>query len=177
MAVLHIPDENRTVTDTDAIKNHLASLGVWHDQWEAAVSFPPDADQETILGAYEHVLQPYMARNGYQVADVISVSPETPNLEELRAKFLNEHTHTEDEVRFFVEGEGHFWFNLPDHPVFVVICRSGDLLSVPAGTKHWFDFGPDNRVKAIRIFIDPSGWVPAYTESGVEAQYEPPVNV
>lgn len=172
MAILHIPDENRHLTDQGEIKSFLAERGVWFDQWEASAELAPEADQETVLAAYEHVLAPYMATNGYQTADVISVHPGIPNKEAVKTKFLTEHTHSEDEVRFFVDGEGLFWFNMEnDNPVFCVVCQKGDLISVPANTKHWFDFGPKFSVKAIRIFIDQSGWVPHYTESGVDHEY------
>ena len=172
MAVLHIPDQQKELTDQSQIKAFLEKHGVWFDQWEASVEFADDADQDTIFKAYEHVLKPYMDSNGYQTADVINVTPQTSNLEALKQKFLTEHTHTEDEVRFFVDGEGLFWFNLEnDHPVFCVICQKGDLISVPANTKHWFDLGPKESVKAIRIFIDQSGWVPHYTGSGVDKPY------
>ena len=172
MAILHIPDQNKKISDQSEIRSFLAARGVLFDQWEANATFDDDADQDTILGAYEHVLQPYMQQNGYQTADVISVNPDTPNLDMLRTKFLTEHTHTEDEVRFFVDGEGLFWFNMGgDNPVFCMICQKGDLISVPANTKHWFDFGPKCFVKAIRVFIDKSGWVPHYTESGVDQPY------
>jgi 1,2-dihydroxy-3-keto-5-methylthiopentene dioxygenase len=172
MAILQIPDQNTTIHDQSAIKAFLADRGVWFEQWEANATFEDDADQDTVLAAYAHVLDPYMQSNGYQTADVISVSPNTPNLEALTQKFLTEHTHSEDEVRFFVDGEGLFWFNMENgNPVFCVICQKGDLISVPANTKHWFDFGPKTFVKAIRVFIDQSGWVPHYTESGVDSKY------
>lgn len=172
MAFLTIPDKNTVIRDAEDIKNYLNARGVLYEQWETAVEFDDDADQDAILNAYAHKLQPYMKANGYQTADVINVHPETPNLEALRNKFLTEHTHSEDEVRFFVDGEGMFWFNLENgEDVFCVTCETGDLISVPANTKHWFDLGPKNRVKAIRVFIDQSGWVPHYTESGVDAKY------
>jgi 1,2-dihydroxy-3-keto-5-methylthiopentene dioxygenase len=172
MAILLIPDQNREERDFQTIKSYLKSRGVWHDRWEAAIEFDSTADQDTILNAYAHVLKPYMASNGYQVADVLNVNANTPNLTALREKFLREHTHTEDEVRFFVDGQGIFWFNPADSgPVFCVVCRAGDLLSVPAGVRHWFDLGPEPFVKVIRIFIDPSGWVPEYTESGIDQNY------
>jgi 1,2-dihydroxy-3-keto-5-methylthiopentene dioxygenase len=172
MATLHIPDRNEVISGFEAVRDYLSARGVWHDRWQAAVAFGPDADQATILAAYAHVLQPYMAAHGYTTADVINVTPETPNLEALRTKFLQEHTHTEDEVRFFVEGQGVFWFNLGgDEPVVGVTCTPGDLLSVPAGIQHWFDLGPVPRVKAIRLFIDASGWVPHYTGTGAEVAY------
>lgn len=172
MAILTIPDKHITLTDATEIRHYLNARGVLYEQWEAATTFADDADQDTILAAYAHVLQPYMAANGYQVADVISVHPATPNLEALRTKFLSEHRHTEDEVRFFVDGEGLFWFNLEgEEPIFCVTCQKGDLISVPKNTAHWFDFGPKSFVKAIRVFIDQSGWVPHYTASGVDVKY------
>lgn len=172
MAILHIPDQDRRITDQSEIKDFLAERGVWFDQWEASVEFDDTADQETVLKAYAHVLDPYMKSNGYQTADVISVNPNMENLDALKTKFLSEHTHSEDEVRFFVDGEGLFWFNMEKgNPIFCVICQKGDLISVPANTRHWFDFGPKTFVKAIRVFIDQSGWVPHYTESGVDNPY------
>ncbi len=161
MAILCIPDQDQRITDQAEIKSFLAERDVLFDKWEANATFDDDADQDAILAAYEHVLKPYMEANGYQTADVINVAPQTPNLEALKNKFLTAHIHTEDEVRFFVDGEGRFWFNLENgQPVFCVICQQGDLISVPANTKHWFDLGPKSFVKAIRIFIDKSGWVP-----------------
>jgi len=172
MARLIIPDENQTLEGKKAIQEFLEPIGVWHDQWEAAVTFGPDANEESILAAYAHVLKPYMDEHGYQTADVIDVRPDTEGLDALRVKFLREHTHSEDEVRFFVEGQGYFWFNPGNgNPVVCVACGAGDLLSVPAGMPHWFDLGPKPRVKAIRIFIEKSGWIPEYTGSQTEERF------
>lgn len=172
MAVLLIPDKDQRIEGFSLVREYLAERGILHDRWQADQPLTRDADQATILAAYESVLKPYMAENGYTVADVITVTPETENLPALRAKFLSEHTHTEDEVRFFVDGMGLFWFNLGnDEPVIGVVCTAGDLLSVPAGVAHWFDLGETPFVKAIRMFIDISGWVPHYTESGIDVRY------
>lgn len=174
MAVLNIPDLGVKEADPKKIQEFLNERGIWFDQWEARESFAPDADQDTIINAYRHVLEPYMQSNGYKTADVINVTDRTENLPAIRAKFLKEHTHTEDEVRFFVDGQGYFWFNLENgEPVFNVLCQRGDLISVPVNTKHWFDMGTPAFVKAIRIFTDMSGWVPNYTGSGVDERYNP----
>lgn len=113
-----------------------------------------------------------MNENGYLTADVISLNASTENYDLIRNKFYQEHTHTEDEIRFFVDGKGLFWFNLENQAVFNLLCERGDLISVPHGTKHWFDAGiQDPFVKAIRIFIDSSGWVPNYTNSSLENRF------
>ena len=173
MAILSIPDQQQVIDDPKAIGAFLSSYGVFFDQWTCDVEFEDSASQEEILSAYACDLKPFMDEGGYLTADVISINSLTENYEVIRTKFLAEHTHSEDEIRFFVDGQGYFWFNLEDAPVFNVLCQKGDLISVPAGTKHWFDAGVDQPfVKAIRIFIDQSGWIPEYTGSGIEIKYQ-----
>ena len=172
MAILTIPETKVTIDNFSDIQSFLKSRGIWHDQWKANEVLAETASQEEILAAYAHDLKPFMAKGGYKAADVINVNSQTPNLEAVRTKFLAEHTHTEDEIRFFVDGEGIFWFHV-NGEVFSVTCHAGDLLSVPANTTHWFDLGPKANVKAIRVFIDPAGWVANYTGSGIDKKYNP----
>ena len=173
MAVLSIPTKNYSTSDPKEILEFFNARGLYFDQWQCDEVFEDTATQEDILQAYSKDLFPFMENGGYQTADVISINSLTENYEGIRAKFLAEHTHTEDEIRFFVDGQGLFWFNMENEPVFNLLCEKGDLISVPAGTKHWFDAGESNPfVKAIRIFIDMSGWVPHYTESGIENEFK-----
>ena len=172
MAILSIPEKNLTISDSVEIRKFFTSRGIFFDQWHCDVEFEDTATQQEILSAYSKDLDPFMQNGGYLTADVISINSLTENYEAIRNKFLAEHTHTEDEIRFFVDGKGLFWFNLENEPVFNLLCERGDLISVPEGTKHWFDAGESNPfVKAIRIFIDMSGWVPHYTESGLEQKF------
>jgi len=172
MALLSIPENNKTVSDPIEIREFFNSRGIFFDQWHCDVEFADTATQDEILKAYSKDLDPFMKNGGYLTADVISINSLTENYKAIRNKFLAEHTHTEDEIRFFVDGKGLFWFNLENEPVFNLLCERGDLISVPAGTKHWFDAGEFNPfVKAIRIFIDMSGWVPHYTDSGIELKF------
>ena len=79
-----------------------------------------------------------------------------------RSKFLAEHRHAEDEVRFFVAGRGCFYLHL-EPEVLAVVCEGGDLLSVPAGTRHWFDMGSRPDFVAIRFFQQEDGWIGDFT--------------
>lgn len=172
MAILTIPNKKIVMNNPNEIRLFMNQRGIFFDQWQCDVVFDDKATQEEILQAYEKDLKPFMQNGGYQTADVISINRLTENYEAIRAKFLAEHIHTEDEIRFFVDGKGLFWFNLETEDVFNLLCEQGDLISVPAGTKHWFDAGEnDPFVKAIRIFIDMSGWVPHYTNSGLEQTF------
>lgn len=154
------------------IRRFLQERGVWYEHRPAEASQIGLSDAE-VLQAHAYWLKPFMEKNAYRTLDVIRVTPMTPNVPAIRDKFLREHTHSEDEVRFFVEGEGLFWFHqeTPEEEVFSVRCVAGDLLTVPANTKHWFDLGPAPMVCAIRIFTDQAGWVPHYTQSGIEQWY------
>lgn len=172
MAILSVPEKHIELHNPQEIKTFLNERGVFFDQWSCPIEFDDGATQEEILSAYAKDLDPFMKQGGYLTADVISINALTENYPAIRAKFLAEHTHSEDEIRFFVDGEGLFWFHLDNQPVFNLLCEKGDLISVPAGTKHWFDAGVENPfVKAIRIFIDTSGWIPEYTDSKVEEQF------
>jgi len=109
---------------------------------------------------------------GYQTADVIDVSPETPGLDGMLAKFDREHTHSEDEVRFILAGRGIFFLHIGGK-VLSVEVHPGDLLRVPRGTTHWFTLCADRRIRAIRWFQETTGWTPAYTGSGVDSGFAP----
>jgi len=173
MATLRIPDMNMTLNDPSAVRQFLDMRGIVHERWSADRELPSGATDEQVLAAYDHLLKPLMDKGGYQTADVIRVDGHTPNLEGIREKFIREHTHSEDEVRVFVEGRGFFWFHKEglDNDVFALLCERGDLISVPANTKHWFDLGDPPKVCAIRIFTDQAGWVPQYTNSGIDQRY------
>jgi 1,2-dihydroxy-3-keto-5-methylthiopentene dioxygenase len=134
---------------------------------------PADASADAVLAAYADKISDLKARGGYTTADVIDVTAATPNLDAMLAKFSREHWHDEDEVRFIVEGRGLFHISPPGGPVFAIEVEAGDLISVPRGTRHWFDLCAERRIRAIRLFQDVSGWTPHYTDSGIDAGFQP----
>ncbi len=173
MAILTVLEPNvKTIQHPDDIKNFLNERGILFEQWKANQILSVDSSQEQVLKAYEHELKPFMEKNGYINADVINVHKDTPNIEAIRAKFLSEHTHSEDEIRFFVDGEGLFYFHLKDRgETLKLLCEKGDFISVPKGYCHWFDLAPRYFVKAIRIFQTADGWVANYTHSNKEKEF------
>jgi 1,2-dihydroxy-3-keto-5-methylthiopentene dioxygenase len=106
-------------------------------------------------------------------ADVVNVNPQTPGLDAMLAKFSREHWHDEDEVRFIIHGRGIFHIHPRNASVVAIEVEAGDLIRVPRGTWHWFDLCSDRHIRAIRLFQDPAGWTPVYTDSGVDARFEP----
>jgi 1,2-dihydroxy-3-keto-5-methylthiopentene dioxygenase len=176
MAILSIPDEHRKLTDTRAICDFLKPFGIWYERWDAEHGVGPDATADEILNGYAVEIETLKAKCGYVTADVIDVTPETPGLETMLNRFNKEHTHAEDEVRFIVNGSGIFHIHPTQPagaPVFAIELQAGDMINVPAGTRHWFDLCAARTIRAIRLFRDKSGWTPEYEKNGVHENYQP----
>jgi 1,2-dihydroxy-3-keto-5-methylthiopentene dioxygenase len=173
MAVVRFPDEGRTVTDEAAVRETLAHVGIDYERWQPSHPVPDGAPAEAVLAAYATEIDRLKKAGGYVTADVIDVSPQTPNLDTMLAKFRREHWHDEDEVRFILRGRGVFHIHPKDAPVMAIEVVPGDLIRVPRGTHHWFDLCSERDIRAIRLFQDASGWTPRYTDTGVDARYEP----
>ncbi|MBF2036740.1 MAG: cupin domain-containing protein [Leptolyngbyaceae cyanobacterium T60_A2020_046] len=174
MAVLNITDDNRKLTDPAEIRDYLQGIGLDYEQWEPSHPLAEDATPEEVLEAYSVEIETLKQAGGYVTADVINITPDTPNLDAMLNKFNREHWHDEDEVRFIIAGHGLFHINPKNGgPVVGIEVGPGDLLVVPRGTYHWFDLCGDRRVRAIRLFQDPAGWTPHYTGSSKEQGYVP----
>ena len=173
MAVLHIFDQNRTLTSEAEIATYLAGCGIDYERWQPSHPVADNAPPEEILMAYAKEIAQLKTRGGYVTADVIDVTPETPGLEQMLQKFNREHWHDEDEVRFTIAGRGLFHVHSRDSRVFAIEVEAGDLIRVPRGTRHWLNLCEDRRIRAIRLFQDVSGWTPHSTDSGVDQSFAP----
>nr|WP_225323176.1 acireductone dioxygenase [Synechococcus sp. RSCCF101] len=161
----------------ERIAVELAARGLRFERWPIETTAPATVDTPDNATASEALLQRHAAaiervRNevGLQTVDVVRLAPDHPERERLRAMFLQEHTHSEDEVRFFVEGRGLFCLHIGDE-VLQVLCTRGDWIAVPAGTRHWFDMGPRPHFCALRFFGNPEGWVASFTGWEGAARY------
>ena len=157
-------------SDFAEITSTLSAAGVRIERWDADRDLADDADNATIIAAYQAEIDKLVAEGGYQTWDVVSMHPEHPDKDEFRKKFLDEHTHSEDEVRFFVRGQGLFVMHV-EEKVYSVLCEKDDLISVPANTRHWFDMGPNPSFTAIRLFNNPEGWVAQFTGSDIAGDF------
>jgi 1,2-dihydroxy-3-keto-5-methylthiopentene dioxygenase len=157
-------------TDAGEITQALKVINVVFERWKAASEFAADAPDSEVLEAYAADIERLKQIGGYQTVDILRCNAATPDKPAIRAKFLNEHTHSEDEVRFFVEGAGIFYLRTGGK-VYMALCERGDLISVPAGITHWFDMGPDPDIAAIRFFDNKEGWVPHFTGSDIAEKF------
>ena len=176
MSRLRIFDEHHpeaplsTHAEHAAIARELARVGVRFEQWAANQPIAPGASQDEVIAAYHADIDRLMREEGYKAVDVVRLNPDNPDRAAFRAKFLNEHTHAEDEVRFFVAGRGLFTLHIGEH-VYEVLCERGDLIGVPDRTRHWFDMSEEPYFVAIRLFNNPAGWVAEFTGDDIAERF------
>jgi 1,2-dihydroxy-3-keto-5-methylthiopentene dioxygenase len=170
-------DEVRLRTDdAGRIRDELAGRGIAFDHSPVAPGLDVNQPAEQILARYAEQIAEINADDRYRHIDVAALRPDHDDPDWradaaiARSKFLAEHRHAEDEVRFFVAGRACFYLHL-EPEVFAVVCESGDLLTVPAGTRHWFDMGADPDFAAIRFFEREDGWIGDFTGDSIGQRF------
>lgn len=175
MAQIRFHETNERIENAAEVAKYLEGQGVIYENWdisrlqghlkeEYALG---DVEKQEILNLFKPEIDALSAKRGYKSADIVILSDKTPNLDQLLDMFKKEHHHSEDEVRFIVDGHGIFAIQGPKDGVFFdVELEAGDLISVPNGTRHWFELMEDRKVKAIRIFESAEGWAAIYDKPG-----------
>jgi len=156
--------------DGNIIAAELLKIGVTFERWQASQPVAPGASQDEVFAAYRTDIDRLVAERGFKSVDVASIAPDNPNRAELRKKFLDEHFHKEDEVRFFVAGSGLFTLHVADK-VYEIECVKDDLIAVPDGVTHWFDMGDEPSFVAIRFFTEADGWVGHFTGTDIAQKF------
>jgi len=155
-------------TELAEIRAHLSSVGVDFSRWPVVPLV--DKTAASVLAAYAASIEALKQQLGYKSVDVVSLQPSHPDRVAFRQKFIEEHTHLEDETRFFASGGGGFYLHI-DSRVYRIECTAGDLIRVPARTRHWFDMGESPDFTAIRFFTNPDGWVGHFTGAAISAAF------
>ena len=161
---------NKVLTHLEDIAATLAEVGVRFERWQASAPIQPGAAQDEVIAAYRPQIDKLMAEQGYVTVDVVSLNKDHPQKDELRAKFLDEHRHGEDEVRFFVAGRGLFSLHIADN-VYEILCERGDLLVIPANTWHWFDMGERPSYVTLRLLGQADGWQAEYSGDEIASRF------
>jgi 1,2-dihydroxy-3-keto-5-methylthiopentene dioxygenase len=170
MTTINIQGKNQVIDSQEEVVKYLREQGVIYEHWNIEklneglrdhYALTEDEKAE-ILTTFKEEIEDISERRGYQSWDVISLSEKTPNLEELLKNFQQEHHHTDDEVRFIVNGHGVFVIQGNDGDFFEVHLNPGDLISVPENIRHYFTLSDNKKVVAVRIFVTQEGWVPIY---------------
>jgi len=128
---------------------------------QGILSWAVSADESARTSAIDKIKR----EHGYVDQDFIALMPDTPNLETICAKFDKEHYHTEDEVRFVVEGEGIFDVRDSSDQWIRIEVKEGDILLIPKNTHHRFMLTDVKRIRCMRLFANHDGWAPLYRQT------------
>ncbi len=173
MTAIRLHHDNRCIEAPAEMASFLDGEGLVYRNWDVSRLREglcgnyalTEADKAEILVAFKEEIESLKAEGGYVTADVVVLSEKTPDLATLLGKFSREHHHSEDEVRFVVDGHGIFTIRGRSGRYIELTVGPGDLITVPASTRHWFTLAEDRRIKCIRLFQDPSGWAAIYDEA------------
>jgi 1,2-dihydroxy-3-keto-5-methylthiopentene dioxygenase len=176
MAILQL-ENGTTYQQINDINDELAPLNIQIQRWPVgenpqlsillAQEQLDEKEKDLVLQHLDRYFQRLQATSGYQSRDLMFFHPQLPELDQLLAKFGRAHTHDNDEVRYVIAGEGIFGFVRPDDSQVELTVQAEEYINIPAGTEHWFYLTTDRTIKAVRYFIDTSGWTPAYTETPI----------
>ncbi|WCL48187.1 1,2-dihydroxy-3-keto-5-methylthiopentene dioxygenase [Leptospira sp. GIMC2001] len=169
MATITLLSNKTKISNPSEVKDFLGKQGIEYRLWETSSDINnllnqeslSDQEKEEVLLKLDNRFQELSKEFGYKARDLIVLNPNVPGIQDMLAKFDKLHYHTDDEVRYIVDGSGIFGF-LINGQKFTVEVEKNDFISVPKNTNHWFELDSKLRIKAVRYFLDNSGWAPVY---------------
>jgi 1,2-dihydroxy-3-keto-5-methylthiopentene dioxygenase len=131
---------SKVLTHAEDIASTLAEVGVLFARWPLVPGITAGNSAAEIICAYQSSIDHLFSEEGSSAVDVLGLASAPAQTVEMREQFLREHSHNTALARLFVAGRGLFAVHIGEQ-VFEVLCEKGDLLSLPVGTRHWFDLG------------------------------------
>ncbi|CAD5222075.1 unnamed protein product [Bursaphelenchus xylophilus] len=126
----------------------------------------------------EKELEPLALSRGYTYSDEIIVSKEKlPQYEEKVKNFFTEHLHTDDEIRYIIDGCGYFDIRDDNDRWIRIKSEPGDLITIPAGSYHRFSPDLKDYIQVKRLFQGVPVWtahnreLPDTKEMPIRKQY------
>ena len=149
---LHTSPElpNKVLNHADDIASTLASVGIAYRRLELPATLRPGCEQAEFDAAVGFWLQAFMGHEGYVQQELFNLQRNHPQKLELRAQHLDEQAQASVSAWLFLGGFAQLSVHLEGY-VYVLQGERGDLLTLPAGTRHWFDLGEEPHVLALRL--------------------------
>ena len=143
---------NKVLNHADDIASTLSAVGIDYRQLELPAALRPGCEQAEFDAAYGLWLQAFMGKEGHVQQELFNLQRNHPQKLELRARYLDEQVQSSASTWLFLGGFAQLSVHL-DGYVYVLQGERGDLLTLPAGTRHWFDLGEEPHVLALRLSL------------------------
>jgi len=150
-------DQRKPHRGADVSLGTLANLGVLY--WTIPVS-TMDMDKFSSPG-----LDAIRRDRNYKNFDTVNIKkPTFPNFEEKVKMFFEEHLHTDEEVRYVMDGSGYFDIRDGEDRWIRIEVVKNDLIVLPAGMYHRFSLDDSEFAYVMRLFQEAPQWK-AYNRS------------
>lgn len=119
------------VKETNEVKSFLKERGIDYDHWKVPSNATDltdkevlaDVEKEELLKKLDGRFEVLKEKEGYQSRDLIVLHPNVSGLNDMLAKFDRVHYHTDEEVRYIVDGSGVFGFALKGEKFLVHVAK------------------------------------------------------
>ncbi|MGB8689532.1 MAG: cupin domain-containing protein [Microcoleus sp.] len=167
--------ENGTVyTELDQIVSILTTVGLQLNYWPVGDSpeikallnkaFLNEDEKEELLQYIDDYFI-HLKEKGYLRRDLVVLHPDLPNLSNLLKEYGACHTHTDETIRYVIEGESSVGFLLSDGKQARLQLYPGESITIPTNVEHWFHPTVSPRLKLVRYFNKNDNGVPVGTET------------